>query len=322
MKRFYLVCFILFMFLLTGVLLFYPDQVFSKTPTPGDLPGGAGLYDNWSALLNLEPPAGNMPIWNRQTTNTRSGADTWRCVSCHGWDYSGKDGTYKSGSNFTGFPGVIDAGKEKSIDEIISHLKGKQDPAHDFSKYLDEKSLNELAVFLKEGLIDDSIYIDPISLHVISGDAVSGGKLYNQVCSSCHGTDGARIVFRFEGQNASLGDLATIDPWRFLHKTRFGTPGTEMPIGFELGWTPQDGRDVLLYAQSMPQKIAKPASTAVMEQPRVEEPDQPGGPARNVFSGIVTALSAMVVGLGFNVLIGAALIGIILVLVWALRGRK
>jgi mono/diheme cytochrome c family protein len=322
MKRLFLICFFLFMFLLTGFLLVQPPKVFSQTPPPKDLPRGAGLYDNWFALLNKEPPAGNMPIWPRQVTNTRSGADTWRCVTCHGWDYQGKEGAYKSGTNFTGFPGVLRAGKEKTKDEIISILSGKNDPAHNFSQYLDQQSLDQLAIFLNAGLIDDSIYIDPISLHVIGGDAANGGKLYNQVCSSCHGTDGAKIVFRFEGQNASLGDLAAIDPWRFLHKTRFGTPGTEMPVGFDLGWTPQQGRDVLLFAQSMPQKIAKPAATAVMEQPRVEEPGQPGGPARNVFSGIITALTAMAVGLGFNVLIGAALIGIILLLVWVLRGRK
>ena len=68
-------------------------------PLSQDIIQGARLYDNWYAALNVLPPAGNMPIWARQTTNSRSGGDTWRCVECHGWDYRGSFGAYGSGSH-------------------------------------------------------------------------------------------------------------------------------------------------------------------------------------------------------------------------------
>src|SRR3989304_10438538 len=68
---------------------------------------GGQLYDEWWAVLGTEAPAADQPLWATQTTNTRSGGDTWRCKECHGWDYKGKDGAYGSGSHLTGFFGVM-----------------------------------------------------------------------------------------------------------------------------------------------------------------------------------------------------------------------
>ncbi len=311
---------ILLALLISTLLITDPVNASSNT-APGDLARGAGLYDNWFALLGVVPPAGNMPIWGRQTTNTRSGPDTWRCATCHGWDYQGAEGVNKSGSNYTGFPGVMKAGQEKSAEEIIAILSGETDPAHDFSPYLDEQAMNDLALFLQKGLIDDNAMIDRVSFHVIDGDILRGDQLYQAGCASCHGREGMEITFRFEGQNAGLGDLAALDPWRFLHKSRFGTPGADMPVGYNLGWTAQEGRDTLLYAQSMPVRISLRKEEAVMQENRVGA-KQLGGPANNAFAGVLTALSAMTVGLGFNVLVGAALVGLLLLIVWVLRGRK
>jgi hypothetical protein len=47
-------------------------------------------------------------------------------------------------------------------------LKGGKDPAHDFSGYLDEASMQKVALFLTDGLIDDGDYIDSASLKVIA----------------------------------------------------------------------------------------------------------------------------------------------------------
>ncbi len=91
------------------------------------------------------------------------------------------------------------------------------------------------------------------ALEVIGGDMAVGKQLYDGVCAACHGKDGTTIKFRFEGLDATLGTLAALDPWRFLHKTRYGTPGTSMGkvVGVDQQWTAQQGRDVLLYAQSL-----------------------------------------------------------------------
>lgn len=190
-----------------------------------DIIRGAILYDNWFAALGVDAPPGDMPIWSRQSTNTRSGPNTWRCVECHGWDYRGAQGAYASGSHYTGFPDVMFLTQQMTEADIVAHLKGAKDPAHDFSPYLDETSIRQLAAFLKRGLIDDSLYIDAVSLKVIGGDVDHGQRLYQSVCAACHGEDGTKIVFRSEGVNEYLGTVAARDPWRFLHRTRFGVAG-------------------------------------------------------------------------------------------------
>jgi mono/diheme cytochrome c family protein len=308
-------------------LLFLADRsqtamAFNPFQADTNIPRGGALYDNWFQELGNPAPPGDMPVWSRQTTNTQSGPDTWRCVTCHGWDYQGKDGAYRSGSNYTGFPSVYKQVQDMSEDEIVTHLKGSKDPSHNFSTYIDDASLKDLAGFLKNGLIDDSQYIDLVSLKVIGGDAAHGKDLYDQQCASCHGADGQKKTLTYEGQNISLGTLAVIDPWRFLHKTRFGTPGTKMVIGYELGWSPQDGRDVLLYAQSLPGG-SLPAQTTPAIGSSTSTPSQlVGGPASSLFTGFLTALAAMGAAVGFALLLGAGLIGIILVVVWLIRGRK
>jgi hypothetical protein len=112
-----------------------------------------------------------------------------------------------------------------------------------------------------------------------------------------------------------------VDPWRFLHKTRFGTPGTDMVIGYDLGWTAQDGRDVLLYAQSLPSGLEVEPQEPSLEG-RSGESTQPGGPAQSIFTGMLTALGAVFTGLGFAVLLGLFLVGVLLVVVWLVRGSK
>jgi thiosulfate dehydrogenase len=150
------------------------------------------------------------------------------------------------------FSGFIYLLPRLEIEAIVDHLKGKIDPAHDFSAYLDETSMTQLAYFLKNGLIDNAEYIDPVSLRVVNPDIAHGQELYSSTCLSCHGEDGKAIVLQIEGINEYLGSVANRDPWRFLHRTRFGVAGTDMPVGLRLGWTTEDGRDVLAYAQSMP----------------------------------------------------------------------
>jgi mono/diheme cytochrome c family protein len=282
---------------------------------------GAMLYDKWYAVLGANPPEGSMPIWSRQTTDTRSGEDTWRCVSCHGWDYQGKDGAYRSGSHYTGFPGVYNAANSLSVAELVNVLKGAKDQEHNFSAYMDDAALNDLAQFLKTALVDDRDTIDPTTMAVKGGDPASGKQLYTDQCASCHGADGAKITSRFEGRDATLGTIAAIDPWRFLHKTRYGTPGTDMVIGADLGWTVEQGRDVLLYAQSLPNGLT-PAQPGPSLSGTSLPSQSPAGQSANFFVGLLTALGAMVTSVGFAVVFGAFLIGVIFLIVWSLRERR
>jgi mono/diheme cytochrome c family protein len=314
------------MILLVGMLFAWQSQQAdaSGLAQQTNTPRGGALYDKWYAVIGKDAPAGNQPIWLRQTTNTLSGADTWRCVSCHGWDYQGKDGAYRSGSNFTGFPGLLDSAKKLSKDEVVASLSGKNDPGHDFSKYMAASDLNDLADFVKNGLIDDNAYINPQTLDVIGGDSANGKKLYDSSCGTCHGQNGDAKNILFEGKQAGLGTLAAIDPWRFLHKTRFGTPGTEMPLhaATSPAWIPQDGRDVLAYVQrniKTGQETPNPSGAlSGHETPSAN----PGGPANGVFGGFLTAIGAVTTGVGFAVLLGAVLVIIIFLVVWTMRDRK
>lgn len=328
MKQLGWVCMALLLFLLAVfTVLGSTPQVSAQTLPPDDVTLGGLLYDNWMAALGIEPPSGSHPIWGRQSNNTHSGTDTWRCVSCHGWDYQGKDGAYRSGSFYTGFPGLMPDGKPLDETAILAALQGTQDPEHNFSQYLTEPQLKALAVFLSTAAIDDTKYIDPIQRKVIKGgDIAHGQALYDQACSTCHGkeglsnltVEGEERTLNFNGMAASLGTIAVQDPWRFLHKTRFGTPGSPMVIGYELGWTAQDGRDVLLYVQSLPDAQAMTAG-----QPGTSpSPADVGGPTKSLGGGILTAFAAMATTTVFALLLGAALVAIIFLIVWALRARK
>jgi thiosulfate dehydrogenase len=291
-----------------------------ETPSPDDLINGAILFDRWYAALGQLAPEGDMPIWGRQSTNSRSGPDTWRCVECHGWDYKGSQGAYASGSHFTGFPNISALVPNLSEQEIVDHLKGSKDPAHDFSSYMDDASLGKLAIFLKFGLIDDDQFIDDVSLNVIGGDQEHGKTLYEQVCANCHGADGALIVFRTEGVDENLGSVASRDPWRFLHRTRFGVAGVDMPVGAKLGWSAEDGRDVLAYVQTLPAGEISPTPEPASA---LETPSSPigGPPAASILGGMFTGLgSIFLVCLASFVFLGL-LVGIGALVVSALRKR-
>src|SRR3990170_8788091 len=67
---------------------------------------GGRLYDTWWKEADVAEPISDQPLWASQTTNTRSGPDTWRCKECHGWDYLGAAGAYGSGAHLTRFPRV------------------------------------------------------------------------------------------------------------------------------------------------------------------------------------------------------------------------
>ncbi len=307
-----------FFFFLTAALLFVGvgavNALRGASPAADDITRGALLYDKWYAALGQPAPAGNMPLWSAQATNSRSGPDTWRCAECHGWDYKGKDGAYGSGSHYTGFPGVYGIQAD-----VVAALKGATDPGHDFSAYLDDASLNQLAAFIDSGLIDDSQYIDTVTLKTKGGDPAKGQTLYDGNCATCHGADGAKIIFRTEGINETLGVVANRDPYRFLHRTRFGVAGTQMTIGRDLGWTPKEGVDVLAYVQTLPTG-GEPQQPANVGEGSGASP-QVGGPS-GVAGGILTGILAFLGTFGVSAFFLFGLVVLGFLVVWALRKRK
>jgi thiosulfate dehydrogenase len=210
---------------------------------------GGKLYDKWYAVAEgASEPTEDQALWATQSTNTRSGKDTWRCKECHAWDYQGSEGAYSSGSHYTGFIGVINA-LDLNVGDVVAILKGRANSDHDFSTVMGDEDLESLGEFITDGgVIDVSVYIN--SDKTINGaDLDNGEVLYNNVCAICHGTDGKTIDF---DENEYVSNLANDNPWEILHKIRFGQPGTAMPSSVEVGWSTQESVDVLAYAQTLP----------------------------------------------------------------------
>ncbi|MBF8268140.1 MAG: hypothetical protein HW388_1648 [Dehalococcoidia bacterium] len=96
------------------------DQALAGTPaTAESIAKGGRLYDKWVKEAGVTQPGGDQTLWALQTSNVRTGVDTYRCKECHGWDYKGIGGAYSKGSHKTGFPGVIKASATMSKDELM-----------------------------------------------------------------------------------------------------------------------------------------------------------------------------------------------------------
>ena len=210
-------------------------------PLEPALSGGGPLYDAWWVVLGVDIPAGDQPLWATQDTNTRSGADTWRCKECHGWDYRGADGAYSSGSHLTGFPGVLGA-----ADPVAALAL----PDHDFSALMDEAALDALVTFMQEEMTDITEFVNDDG--TVNGDPRFGRDLFSGTCAACHGVDGRAMNFGDEEEPEFLGTIAVDNPWEFFHKASFGQPGEPMPAGLALGWTRQDIADILAFVQTLP----------------------------------------------------------------------
>lgn len=256
----------------------------------GNVSRGARLYDKWWAELGVDAPTGDHPLWATQSTNTRSGTDTWRCKECHGWDYMGVDGVYGSGSHMTGFAGVYSAAQSKSVEDLVAALKGGTNPDHDFSPYMDDAALTDLATFMKEGPVDDREYIDYAAKAPKNADKDHGKQLFDGLCAACHGPDGMKINFHTPEEPEFVGTVASDNPWEFFHKARFGQPGSDpaMPVTSDLGWSVQDAVDVMAYAQTLPTGEAAPAALPTT------------GAAQPVWAypALLAGLLALILGLG------------------------
>lgn len=256
------------------------DSDGDMTPVDGDVVRGGLLYDNWAKVIEFEgatlapelaqtnPLYLLRPLDDPQSTD-QSGAGTWRCKECHGWDYKGVNGAYASGSHLSGFGGVNNAASTKSAAEIQRIItEGFKDPAtgntlHKFGDHLDPTDLAALTAFVVDGVIDMDAYISA-STKIALGDTTSGSALYaldrsnltNPGCTLCHGQNGGLIDFKgcaTVGQGTQwLGDLARSNPWEVLHKTRFGQPTvTDMPSLLDLGFTDADAADIVAYSQGL-----------------------------------------------------------------------
>ena len=201
---------------------------------------GGRLYDNWISALKFDAPKENHAAWPAANTS-KSGPVTWRCKSCHGWDYKGRDGAYAKGSYLTGIPGVTRfAGAEPA--QIVAIMRDK---THGFGDQLKEQDLQDLAMFVSKGQINYETMIVP-ETKAPKGNAETGSAYYNTICSGCHAKDGTKPTDMPE----SLGKLMNDNPWETGHKVLNGQPGESMPAMRAIDR--QVVADILAYLATLP----------------------------------------------------------------------
>ena len=219
---------------------------------------GGQLYDDWwRTTVDTVKPGEDHPLWKMQTTNKRRGYATYRCKECHGWDYRGKDGAYSKGSHYTGFKGVLQSAEKMSLKELEAVLKGFTNKEHDFSKYVNDEDIADLALFMKKGLTDTNKLVSSDGIPV-KGDPNAGRIIFMNTCMHmCHGGVGTMINFGDSEKPEFVGTVANENPWEFIHKVRAGQPGTRMPSAIINKWSEEDINDLLTFARTLPVEAQK-----------------------------------------------------------------
>jgi thiosulfate dehydrogenase len=221
---------------------------------------GGLLYDKWWVVNDAPVPTGKHPLY--PPGGLQTGSATFRCKECHGWDYKGVDGAYGSGSHFTGIKGVW--GTTRSPKELFDLLKA--DPAevpngHNMDAYgMSDRDLWDVVRMTLEGVVDTDLYIDASTPEVFLSpyELFVGNFWYDMLCMSCHddpqgGQDkGTWYNFGTPQNPEYIGTLANDNPWEFLHKMRFGHPGTSMISMELLGWSLEEAAAIGAFSVTLP----------------------------------------------------------------------
>jgi thiosulfate dehydrogenase len=218
--------------------------------TNADATRGGALYDEYWEVAGVAAaePTEDHPLWATRpdmTSNPRSGAETWRCKECHGWDYKGVNGAYGGGDHRTGIAGVF--GTSLSPQATFDTIKD----GHGYGAAgLTDADIWDLARFVLDGQVDTDNLIDGNGAFV--GTEGDGQPTYDNTCMACHGADG---LGRPPGSDVdyedSVGEIANDNPWKFQHIVRFGDPGTTMPPQHGM-LTVSELADLGAYAQTLP----------------------------------------------------------------------
>jgi cytochrome c553 len=176
---------------------------------------GGKLYDDFWTILDELPPEDRNPALTGVLSVSRH--DTWRCVTCHGWDYSGA--TIEDHK----FPGL---GALAGTDPEV--VKNKlRDPAHPFpADRISDVAMDILALFVTQGQYNRNDYISETGVAV--GNPEFGRDIFEGACISCHQLDGRRYLKGEKGDRSSLGWVSRNRPTQALHKILNGVPAAEM----------------------------------------------------------------------------------------------
>lgn len=190
---------------------------------------GGRLYDNWYKETKTNRPDSNHPSY---AATGKKGKQSWRCSTCHGWDYKGDKDTGVKGINGA-------AGKDAAA--IVAILRDK---THAYTPdLLNDKDAGDLALFVSKGQIDMGKFIDAAASKP-KGNAAKGEVYYNSLCGVCHGADGKKV-----STGMPLGQAAEF-PTAVLHKALNGQPAEAMPM--LRAFDHNVSADVVAYIQQLP----------------------------------------------------------------------
>lgn len=267
-----------------------PDQIGVKATAfdqtmydDASLALGGLAYDKWWIMddlgnIGILPPntETNHPLWPKFNTK-KTNDTTWRCKSCHGWDYRGRKGAYGSSSSsyFTKIKGFIAADDDTpnfttpaDIYAFIDDGQVLQASDHTFGTVATPEVLHALTKFIvtmqEEATAGKEpwLVIDSGTKLATGGDAANGKIIYDMPTEqaptgggcdiNCHGPDGRAIDFSTD-QNKFVDTYAWDNPWEILHKIRFGHPNADPPMPGLVWYDPQfdfqSAIDVLRYTQ-------------------------------------------------------------------------
>jgi len=201
-----------------------------------DVVRGGLLYDKWWTVNGASEPAEDHPLY--PDIGQQSGSVTFRCKECHGWDYKGKNGAYGSGSHRTDIIGVF--GTSRTPQELFDLLKVPPSQSmpngHDMAAYgMSDADLWDVVRMTLEGVVDTNEFIVPLTTPFFVPTATDGSLPYETYCASCHddgedfGRRGTNLNFGTELDPVYIDNVARTNPYEFLHKMRFGHPGSSMP---------------------------------------------------------------------------------------------
>jgi mono/diheme cytochrome c family protein len=213
-----------------------------------DMTRGGQLYDNWWKVPSVPgktEPSGTNPDYAK-TKGKATGSATFRCKECHAWDYTGKDGV-------AGLQGTHRTASPEAIYKVLR--EGLPDGSHKvYAALLSEADTWDLVRFIKEGIIDLTPHIALSKKEPIGADARAGAGRFS-ICANCHDVDGKKMNFHALPKDPEyVGTVAVENPAEFVHKVRFGQPGTKMPSAIKIGWSTKDVIDVLAHARTLPVK--------------------------------------------------------------------
>ncbi|MCP4316712.1 MAG: cytochrome c [Hyphomicrobiales bacterium] len=187
---------------------------------------GGKLYDNLWVTVDVDPPRYRNPAFPKEVAI--DDGDTWRCVSCHGWDYRGIEGERAVLGRHEAFADL----KSLSGTDPYMIMKKIRGSHPDFpQEAIPDFAFDILGLFISVGLYDRDSIIDNEGR--AWGDLEQGRDIFEGACMNCHQPDGRAGFVGEKGDHSSLGWVARNRPEQALHKILNGVPGADMlAVGF------------------------------------------------------------------------------------------